>query len=428
MDLNVLLSNRLAGYLGQDAHGHPTFRYADSWRQTPGAYPLSLALPLTENSAPAATLSAVLWGLLPDNEALLQRWASRFHVSSRNPVALLSHVGEDCAGAVQFVRGERLAAVLAGEDDRQEPLSLHEVAQRLQRIRVDQIAARQPDDVGQFSLAGAQPKIALMQRDDGGWAIPAGRIPTTHILKPPSGDYDGFVENEVFCLRLASQLGMSAASTEMICMEDAQAIAVTRFDRVRTAQGWQRVHQEDFCQALGVMPHIKYQNQGGPGPADLARVLWEHSSKPRADVERLLQALQFNYLIGGTDAHAKNYSLLIGAQGNVRLAPLYDISSALPYAHLQQRKIKMAMKIGSHYRWWDVRLADWEATADGMTLDPQKALSGLFDMATRLPGIARALLAELQAEGMRHPVLERLVDGISASCQRCLRQFEQSAT
>ena len=157
-------------------------------------------------------------------------------------------------------------------------------------------------------------------------------------------------------------------------------------------------------------------------------MLWEHSSKPRADVERLLQALQFNYLIGGTDAHAKNYSLLIGAQGNVRLAPLYDISSALPYAHLQQRKIKMAMKIGSHYRWWDVRLADWEATADGMTLDPQKALSGLFDMATQLPGIARALLAELQAEGMRHPVLERLVDGISASCQRCLRQFEQSAT
>lgn len=273
MDLNVLLSNRLAGYLGQDANGHPTFRYADSWRQTPGAYPLSLALPLTENSAPSGPLSAVLWGLLPDNEALLQRWASRFHVSSRNPVALLSHVGEDCAGAVQFVRSERLAAILAGEDDRQEPLPSHEGAQRLQRIRVDQIAARQPDDVGQFSLAGAQPKIALMQRDDGGWAIPAGRVPNTHILKPPSGDYDGFVENEVFCLRLAGQLGMSAASTEMIWMEDAQAIAVTRFDRVRTAHGWQRVHQEDFCQALGVMPHIKYQNQGGPGPADLARVL-----------------------------------------------------------------------------------------------------------------------------------------------------------
>lgn len=86
------------------------------------------------------------------------------------------------------------------------------------------------------------------------------------------------------------------------------------------------------------------------------------------------------------------------------------------------------MKIGSHYRWWDVRLADWEATADGMKLDPQKALSGLFDMATELPGIARALLVGLQTEGMRHKVLERLVDGISASCQRCLRQFEQSAT
>jgi len=428
MDLNVLLSNRLAGYLGRDAHGHPTFRYADSWRQTPGAYPLSLALPLTQDRAPAATLSAVLWGLLPDNEGLLQRWAARFHVSSRNPVALLSHVGEDCAGAVQFVRSERLPAVLAGEDDRQEPLSTHDIAQRLQRIRLDQAAARQPDDVGQFSLAGAQPKIALMKRDDGSWAIPAGRIPTTHILKPPSGDYDGFVENEVFCLRLAARLGMPAASTEMLRMEDAQAISVTRFDRVRTAQGWQRIHQEDFCQALGVMPHIKYQNQGGPGPADLARVLWEHSGNPRADVERLLRALQFNHLIGGTDAHAKNYSLLIGAQGKVRLAPLYDISSALPYPHLQHRKIKMAMKIGSHYRWWDVRLVDWEVTADAMKLDPQKALSDLYDMATQLPALAQQLHADLHAEGLRHPVLDRLLDAILTSCQRCQRQFEQCAT
>lgn len=166
----------------------------------------------------------------------------------------------------------------------------------------------------------------------------------------------------------------------------------------------------------------------GPGPADLARVLWEQSGNPRADVERLLQALQFNHLIGGTDAHAKNYSLLIGAQGKVRLAPLYDISSALPYPHLQQRKIKMAMKIGSHYRWWDVRLADWEVTADAMKLDPRKALSDLYDMATQLPALAQQLHVDLHAEGLRHPVLDRLLDAILASCQRCLRQFEQSAT
>ena len=427
MDLNVLLSNRVAGYLGQDAHGHPTFRYADSWRQTPGAYPLSLALPLAQDSAPGATLSAVLWGLLPDNEALLQRWASRFHVSARNPVALLSHVGEDCAGAVQFVRSERLAAVLSGESDRHEPLSAHEIAQRLQRVRVDQAAARLLDDVGQFSLAGAQAKIALLQRDDGGWEIPAGRIPTTHILKPPSGEYDGFVENEVFCLRLARQLGMSAAFAEMIRVNDVEAISVRRFDRIRTADGWQRVHQEDFCQALGVMPQIKYQNQGGPGPADLARVLWDHSSQPRLDVEALLQALQFNYLIGGTDAHAKNYSLLIGAQGRARLSPLYDVSSALPYSELQHRKIKMAMKIGSHYRWWDVRLMDWRSTAEAMRLDADKALSGLFDMASQLPALARKAHADLHAEGLRHPVLNRLLDAIDMSCQRCLRQFEQPA-
>lgn len=428
MHLNVLLSNRLAGHLGQDAYGHPTFRYTDSWRKTKGAYPVSLALPLAQESAASSIVAAVLWGLLPDNEALLQRWASRFQVSARNPVALLSHVGEDCAGAVQFVSDERLDAVLAGEDDREEALTTHEVAQRLQRVRVDQSAARQLDDVGQFSLAGAQAKIALLQRDDGGWAIPAGRIPTTHILKPPSGDYDGFVENEVFCLRLARRIGLSAAFAEMICLEDAQAICVSRYDRVRTSTGWQRVHQEDFCQALGVMPHIKYQNQGGPGPADLARVLWEHSSQPQSDVMALLKSLQFNYLVGGTDAHAKNYSLLIGAQGKVRLAPLYDISSALPYPHLQQRKIKLAMKIGSHYRWWDLRLSDWRATAEAMNLDTGDALSALFEMATQLPGIALQLHAELQDEGLHHPVLDRLLDGIGASCQRCLLQFDPAVS
>ena len=117
---------------------------------------------------PARRYPQCCGGLLPDSETLLQRWASRFHVSARNPVALLSHVGEDCAGAVQFVRSERLAAVLSGESDRQEPLSTHEIAQRLQRVRVDQAAARRLDDVGQFSLAGAQAKIALLQRDDGG--------------------------------------------------------------------------------------------------------------------------------------------------------------------------------------------------------------------------------------------------------------------
>ncbi len=155
----------------------------------------------------------MLWGLLPDNEATLQRWASRFQVSPRNPLALLSHVGEDCAGAVQFVTEARLEDVLSGASDGIEPLTDGELEARLRRLRQDIGAARQVDDVGQFSLAGAQAKIALLH-DGLQWAIPAGRIPTTHILKPPSGEYDGFVENELFCLCLAHSIGLPTATAQ----------------------------------------------------------------------------------------------------------------------------------------------------------------------------------------------------------------------
>lgn len=424
MALTILLSGRIAGRLEADGNGNPRLRYADTWLNTAGAYAVSLSLPLTRADFTPQAVSAVLWGLLPDNESLLQRWGTRFHVSPRNPVALLSHVGEDCAGAIQFVSDERLESILAGSDDRVEPLSDAELAERLRRLRQDNGMARNVDDVGQFSLAGAQSKIALLRQDDGGWAIPAGRVPTTHILKPPGGDYDGFVENEMFCLRLAQALGLPAATVEKIDIGGETAICVSRYDRARMNGNLVRVHQEDFCQALGVMPQIKYQSQGGPGPADLAKVLWDHSSQPRNDVETLFAALAFNYLIGGTDAHAKNYSLLFGAGGNVRLAPLYDISSALPYPQLQKRKIKMAMKIGNHYRWWDIRLEDWRATAASMRLEPAWALETLAAMCLLLPEMAQEVRQQLRDEGIVHPVIDRLLHEIQLSCKRCLAKFQ----
>lgn len=424
MALTVLLSDHIAGRLDVDSNGNPQFTYAESWVATPGAYPVSLSLPLTQKTHPTATVSAALWGLLPDNENLLQRWGSRFHVSPRNPVAMLSHVGEDCAGAVQFVSDDRLQKVLSGGEDQIELLDDVELASRLQRLRQDNGMARNVDDVGQFSLAGAQSKTALLRLDDGKWAIPSGRIPTTHILKPPSGDYEGFVENEMLCLRLARALGLPAAEVERVSVGGETAICAHRYDRFRVQSEWKRVHQEDFCQALGVMPQIKYQNQGGPGPADLANVLWDHSSQPRTDVETLFQALAFNYLIGGTDAHAKNYSLLFGAGGSVRLAPLYDISSALPYPHLQKRKIKMAMKIGSHYRWWDTRPEDWQTTATAMRLNPALALQTLAAMCLALPDTAQQVQQQMLADGIAHPVLDLLVREIRLSCERCISKLE----
>lgn len=418
-ELAVLLDDRPIGRLRADRHGHPQFAYDDDYRADPAATPLSLALPLAAERHDGDTVAAVLWGILPDSDRVLRRWAETFHVSARNPLALLAHVGEDCAGAVQFIRAERL------DDWRDEPVGMirwlteSEVAARLSHLREDGSAGREAGDAGQFSLAGAQPKTALyFAHDTHRWGVPSGRIPTSHILKPPSGEYAGYAHNEHFCLQLARLAGLPAATSSVARFGDEIAICVERYDRVFHDGALRRVHQEDFCQALGVFPHRKYQNEGGPAPADLAGVLRRHSTRADADVATLFRALAFNWMVAGSDAHAKNYSLLLGAGGGVRLAPLYDLSSAHPYPALGLRKIKLAMKIGAHYRWWEIGPRDWRESARQLGVDEEGALATVGDLARRLPDQASSLARAAHEDGLDRAVLDRLVDGIAAAAAR----------
>lgn len=142
-------------------------------------------MPLAAEEHGPAAIHAFLWGLLPDNEQVLERWAKKFQVSARNVFALISNVGEDCAGGVQFVTPDRLETLKTGY--KIEWLDEPEIANRLQALREDHAAWRLPRDTGQFSLAGAQPKTALLLQDSR-WGIPSGRIPTPHILKPPGAE------------------------------------------------------------------------------------------------------------------------------------------------------------------------------------------------------------------------------------------------
>ena len=201
-ELVALLAGNEIGRVRNDARGRLTFVYDNNWRGTRGAYPLSLSMPLAAEEHGPAVVQAFLWGLLPDNERVLDRWAKKFQVSARNVFALISHVGEDCAGAIQFVRPDRLEALKSGKGDIVEWLDEPAIAKRLQTLREDHAAWRLPRDTGQFSLAGAQPKTALLLQK-GRWGVPSGRIPTTHILKPPTGHFDGHAENEHLCLLLA---------------------------------------------------------------------------------------------------------------------------------------------------------------------------------------------------------------------------------
>lgn len=457
--LVALLDGRTIGVVRR-ARGRLSFDYDEDWRQARGAYPLSLSMPLAARTHGHAAIEPFLWGLLPDNELVLARWGQRFQVSPRSAFALLGAVGEDCAGAVQFVRLERLASLADPAADTIGWLTDDAVAARLRALQADASAGRAPQDTGQFSLSGAQPKTALVF-DGQRWGVPAGRTPTTHILKPSSGGLDGHVENEHLCLALARALGLPTARSELHRFGDVTAIVIERYDRVRitelaVARAGEaamhaasdapdfaakaavaaadaanlsafarttpifRVHQEDFCQALRVHPARKYQNDGGPGPRDIVALLraaasdaagkrgQEIQSAPDEDVATFLDALLFNWLIGGTDAHAKNYALLIGGGGLVRLAPFYDLASILAYPDIDPAKARVAMRIGGSYRLLAIGLPDWRLLARDLRWNEARLIDRLRAMARALPDALADESTRIRSAGLAHPIVARL--------------------
>ena len=419
-ELIALLDGKETGRVERDNRGKLTFTYNERWREAAGAYPLSLSMPLTLAEHSNAKIDPFLWGLLPDNEIILGNWARKFHVSPRNAFSLIACVGEDCAGAVQIVQPSRLNAILGAAAPPVEWLDDREIAKRLRALREDQSAWRAPRDTGQFSLAGAQPKTALLFENKR-WGVPSGRIPTTHILKPPSGEFEGHAENEHFCLELARSLGLPVVDSRITHFKGEIAIVVERYDRVRVAGALHRVHQEDICQALAIAPTHKYQNEGGPGIRDIVGLLGDNSSLPREDVTTFLDSVVYNWLIAGTDAHAKNYALLIGAGGRIRLAPLYDVASVLPYPDINIQKAKVSMKIGGEYRLRNIRRDHWRRLAVELKLDPDKTLRQVSDLADQLADHVSTVKEQMMSEGLKHPIIPRLANALTKNADACLR-------
>jgi serine/threonine-protein kinase HipA len=422
-ELVALLDGKEVGRVHNDARGRLTFVYDSDWREAPDAYPVSLSMPLAAEEHGPSAVQSFLWGLLPDNERVLDRWAKKFQVSARNVFALISHVGEDCAGAIQFVTPDRLEILRSGADDKVEWLDEADIAKRLQALREDHAAWRLPRDTGQFSLAGAQPKTALLLQNDR-WGVPSGRIPTTHILKPPTGHFDGHAENEHICLRLAHKLGLPVAETKVTRFEKEIAIVIERYDRQFSGNQIVRVHQEDICQARGILPTKKYQSEGGPTSADVVELLRTYSTDSAADIDTFVDALGFNWLIAGTDAHAKNYSLLLASGPTVRLAPLYDIASILPYDHVDLQKMKLAMKIGGEYKVSQIGLREWQKFARETRFDADKVIVGMNSLAKQLPDNVTAVCATAQAEGLDNAIIKRMAAQLIARAKDCQRALK----
>jgi len=352
--LRILLNNRLVGFLLKEPSGAITFRYDESWLTWNQAAPVSLSLPLREDAYKGEPVVAVFENLLPDSDRLRQRVAEKVGASGTDAYSLLSRIGRDCVGALQFVPhdddAEYDTAQITGEvvGNRKIENLLKSLAQAPLGLDKDQEF--------RISVAGAQEKTALLFYD-GKWWKPHGTTPTTHIFKTqigtlPNGiDLSNSVENEYYCLNMMAAFGLPVNTAKIMVFGKTKVLVVERFDRKWTTEGrLLRVPQEDCCQALSVPPSRKYQNEGGPSMVDILNLL-KASDTPADDQKMFLKAQILCWLIGATDGHAKNFSIFLGPGGRFKMTPLYDVLSAQPSLDARQivaQQMKMAMSVGKN--------------------------------------------------------------------------------
>jgi serine/threonine-protein kinase HipA len=409
-------------------NGRLAFVYDEAWRTADGSYPLSLSMPLRTREHGDRAIRAYLWGLLPDNPDVLEWWARRYSVSRYRIVDLLAHVGEDCAGAVQLAPPDRAAELIGSAtvgDERSLVDWLDEDAleARLRDLRQNPAAGRAANDTGQFSLAGAQPKTALYQSRSGRWGVPRGRMPTNRILKPPTLGLDDLAYNEHFCLILARQLGMPAAVSQVQHFGKEVAIVLERYDRAEIEGALLRIHQEDLCQASGIPPTRKYEVEGGPTIPQIYELLRESSTNPDEDCRRFFDAIALNWLIAATDAHGKNYSVLHAADAQMRLAPLYDIITILPYPQLNYETSRLAMSVGGERQISKIGADHWVRLSKSLGLNSEFVVHRVRELGARIPEAVAALNAHVHPDDYMRALVSRLGDAVVSHARRCLRRL-----
>lgn len=418
--LHVLMHGREIARLHSSREGRAKLVYLPGATEVTRG--LSCCLPAVGVQYSGARVINWLGGLLPDRSEVLARWRSRYGIRRQDAYALLWYVGADVAGAAQFVRPDHLHDA-EHETGQTEPLTDDDIGQRILALATDATAWAPSEGTGQFSLAGAQAKFALARTIDG-WAEPAGSRATTHIFKPAIPHMPDQDLNEHLTMRLAAAVGLPVAPTAVMQFAGARSLVVTRFDRYRRPDGtWRRIHQEDAVQALGLSPGLKYESHGGPGVSRLVDLLAQYVTPDHAetDVATFIDAVAFNWLTMGTDAHARNFALMHHGQ-STRLAPLYDLNSFLPYA--VERPAHMAMKIG--FTETDpVRISgrDWEELARDCRLDPGTTLARVRHLAEQLLTVSSAVLTADEATQWGSGLPRQLDAGLRAHVSACLRRL-----
>lgn len=393
------------------------FTYDADYLNSPQPVALSVSLPLKAEPFVGAVARNWFGNLLPEGP-VREAIASRLRIDVWDDFALLAAIGGECAGAVSIMPPDAQAA---SRDD--------------EMLDLETLLAAQGEDIGEaslaligtprrLSLAGAQDKIAVVVSKDGAIRLPGAGEITTHILKPDSLRIRGLRDFEAFGLALARSAGLAVAASSIVTVAGHKALLIERYDRHMNADGQRaRLHQEDFCQALGYPSEHKYEAVGGPTLTVCAQLLRQKLRLGPVAVQTFLDWVVFNAVIGNADAHAKNLALLCEPGGTRRLAPFYDL---VPTIAISERLIdrKPALSIGHAARIDDVSIDDWQQFAKATGYASRFVRQRVVELAT---GVERKLLEvgnALIVQGAEPARIEKAQTAVTKNAHRMLTSLK----
>ncbi|WP_064609855.1 type II toxin-antitoxin system HipA family toxin [Photobacterium sp. J15] len=403
--LFTYMNNDLVGEFIKQSNGAHQFRYSPEWINSHRARALSLSLPLQYDKITSDSVINYFDNLLPDLPEVRAKIVARHHADSTQAFDLLSMIGRDSVGAITLLPPDAIQDV--------KKLEYEELSEeRLERILSAYMSNAplgmlEDDDEFRISVAGAQEKTALL-RIGQTWCVPHGSTPTTHIIKLPIGeirqphatlDMKDSVENEFLCIELARELGFKVPEVEIVRAGKMKAIAVERFDRrwAKDSSWLIRLPQEDICQAQGKPSALKYESDGGASIKEIMALLMG-SSNALQDRDDFMRFQVFQWIVGATDGHAKNFSIYLEQGGAYRLTPFYDILSAYPIvggSGLNIRKLKLAMGLkaskGKKYQIDKIYARHFIATASDVGFSKERMSEILDDFVVALPAAIERL-------------------------------------
>ncbi len=353
--LSVWWGGNIVGSFQFNRHGEAVFAYSEDWLSSTDPRPVSVSLPLRSKPFSRRESRPFFEGLLPEEEQRIAV-AKALGISEHNEFGLLEALGGEVAGALTLWPEGEAPPVPVAPNSPPKVMNDSELIDLLDTLPSHPLLAG--DSALRLSLAGAQSKLPVIATGQG-IALPQSGAPTTHILKPASERFPGITENEAFCMRLAQGIGLNVAPVEIRTIGNRRVLLVERYDR-KTVEGQvRRLHQEDFCQALGLPSSRKYAAEGGPTFGDCFALVRRTATRPAKDVLKLFDAAAFNLIIGNADAHGKNFSLL-HRRSSIELAPLYDLLCTVAYPNISP---KMAMKIAKRSTLDAIKATDWKVLA-----------------------------------------------------------------